>query len=270
MNAILFRSIGLFCGVVFAFTLCLTANGQGGRGGPGGPGGGRGGFGGGFGANPLMLLGMDQVREALGIVDDQAKELDDLGNDMRQEMRDMFQNFGDMSAEERQQKMQELNDSYQAKTDQVLLPNQQDRLKQIMLQQRTRGRNGVADAFSDDSIAKELGITADQKEKLKDAAEKAQKEMEEKVAQLRKDMEDQVLSVLTDDQREKYKKMVGEPFELDRTQMFQRGNGGNGGNNGGRGGFGGRGGRGGGGAGGNRGGGGGGAGGNRGGGGNDF
>jgi hypothetical protein len=199
-----------------------------------------------FGANPLMLLRSDQVREALEIVEDQAKELEDIGNEMREEMRGMFQNFRDMSDEERQQKMKELNDSFQSRIDGVLLPYQQKRLKQITMQQRTRGRTGLAGALADDAIAKELNLTSEQKQKLQETAEKARQEMEEKMARLRKEMEDQILSVLTAEQREKYTEMVGEPFELDMRQMFQQ-RGGDGNDRGGRGQRGGRGGGGGGG-----------------------
>jgi Spy/CpxP family protein refolding chaperone len=188
--------------------------------------GGGGGFrGGDFMNNPMMLLGNEQVREALEIVDDQVQQIDEISEEMRSSMRDMFMNFRDLSDEERQKKMTELNDEYQAKIDEVLLPHQQKRLKQIMMQQRGRGRSGLAGALSDDGLAKELNITASQKEEMQRVAEEARREMEEKVAQLRKEMEDKILGVLDAEQRDKYRELVGEPFELDMRQMFQGGRG---------------------------------------------
>ncbi len=225
--------------VVLGLGLGSAAMAQPGGGGPGG--GGPGGRGGDFMNNPMMLLRSEQVQKALEIVDDQVEQIDEIGNEMRDAMRDAFQNFRDMSDEERQKKMTELNEDFQAKVDEILLPHQQKRLKQIALQQRTRGMNGIAGALDGD-LAKELKITSAQKEEMQKVAEEARKEMEEKIVQLRKDMEDKVLSVLDSDQREKFQELVGEPFELDFRQMFRGGQ--QGGGRRGQGGEGGRGGRG--------------------------
>ncbi|MEK6235991.1 MAG: hypothetical protein N2C14_14885, partial [Planctomycetales bacterium] len=70
----------------------------------------------------------------------------------------------------------------------------------------------------------------EQKEKLQEAREKAEKELQEKIAKLREEARDQVLGVLTSDQQTKFKKMIGEPFEF-QSRSF----GGRGGTGGGRG-----------------------------------
>ena len=59
-------------------------------------------------------------------------------------------------------------------------------------------------------MSKELKITDEQKAKLKEVAEKARTEMEEKTKKLREEFENEILSVLTDEQRKQYKEMVGE------------------------------------------------------------
>jgi Spy/CpxP family protein refolding chaperone len=189
-------------------------------GGPGGPGGGgRFGFGG-----PMMLMRSEQIQKELEIVDDQLEELEAIGEDMR----DSFQGLRDMSQEERETKMREIAQEYEKRVNEVLLPHQQKRLKQITVQFSSRGREGIAGSLTDGDLAKELKITDEQKEKLRKAGEEARTEMEEKMRKFRSEMEEKILAVLTDEQRRQYKEMIGEPFELDMRQAFQ-GRGGRGG-----------------------------------------
>jgi len=222
------------------------------------PGGGRGGFGGMFG-NPavsgLMLLMNPKVQEELDLVDDQIEDLKGLQEEMQNEMRNMFSGMQGMDAEERRTAMEEMRtklekkvEEFQAEVDEVLLPHQSKRLKQLSFQSQNRmgggfggGRGGMSDA-----LKKELDITSEQEEKMQAAAEKAQEEYQAEVRKLQTKMEDKILKELTDDQRKQYKELMGDAFDFG--QMFGRGGfggpgggqgggrGGQGGNQGGRGG----------------------------------
>lgn len=185
-----------------------------GGGGPGGPGG-RFGMGGPMGA--MMIIRNEQIQKELEIVDDQLQELETIG----EEMRDSFQGMRDLSQEEREDKMREITQDYEKRVNEVLLPHQQKRLKQITTQFQSRGREGVAGALTQGGLAEELKITDDQREKLQKVAEEARAEMDEQTRKLRQEMEEKILAVLNDDQRKKYKEMIGEPFEMDMRQMFQ-------------------------------------------------
>lgn len=204
---------------------------------PGGGGPGGGGFGGGrgmggFGNNPLFLLANEKVREELEIVDDQMAELEGLQEDIRNEMREMFGGMRDSTDEERREMMEEAQErmkEYQAKVDEILLPQQQTRLKQLMVQSQSRGRLGGG--LLSDSMKEELNITDEQAEKVTEAAEEAQKEMDAEIQKLRRAAEEKILSVLSSEQQQKYRDMVGEAFDFG-----QFGFGGGRGNGGGRGG----------------------------------
>lgn len=216
--------------------VCGSSYGQG-PGGPGGPGGrgGRGGFGGPPGGGGGMEVLMDEnVRKELDIVDDQVTKIRAVGDKMREEMREMFSGMRDLSDEDRQAKFAELREKMQARTqsmqkeiDEILLPQQRDRLKQVMLQSRIRNQ-GTSNALASDEIAKELDITDEQKQKLREAAEQAQTEMRQKMEKLRDEAEQKVLSVLTPAQQDKLKKLIGSKIEFSQPQ-FGRGPGGPGG-----------------------------------------
>jgi Spy/CpxP family protein refolding chaperone len=197
--------------------------------------GGRPPFGGGFGGPGgdtgavFFLIQDENVRKDLELVEDQVTKIREIGRKMFEGGREQFQGLRDLSEEEREKKMTEIRENMQkratelqAEVNNVLLPHQRERLKQISLQSRLR-RGNTSDAIASDTIAKELGITDEQKEKLKAAQEEAQKEMQEKLTKLQEELKAKVLKVLTAEQRAKFEKMVGEKIEFSSTGFGGRG-----------------------------------------------
>jgi Spy/CpxP family protein refolding chaperone len=217
---------------------------RGGRGGPGGPGGPGGFFGGG---GVLGLLQQQDVQKEIELSEDQQAQLQTLGetirDDIRNQMQDMFQGMRDLSDEERQArfdeiraKFEEINKDAEARIQKVLMPHQFDRLKQIDVQARLQ-RGGAA-ALTDGELADTLGLTESQRDQIREKSEQVQKDLNDKISQLRVDARNQLLEVLTPEQRAKLESMMGTEFKLPEPQFGQPGG------RGGRGGFGGRGGRG--------------------------
>ena len=211
----------------------------------GGRGGGRGMWGGG---GMTALLSNEKVKEELELVDDQVEDIKELQDAMREEMMQMFRGggFRDMDREERdaamqeiRQKMEEKAKEIEAEVQDILLPGQFDRLKQLNFQRET-SRGGTAGLAESKSIMEALDITDEQKEKMKEAAEAAAKKLEKKIAELRKQAQTEVLGVLTEEQRTKFKELQGETFDFGQNQFGGRG--GRGGQRGGQGQRGGRGG----------------------------
>lgn len=197
-------------------------------------GGGRGGMGRMFGNNMSNLLRSDEVREELELVEDQVEELEEMSQEMRQEMMSMFRNGGgmrggNMDEEERRQAMDDMRAKVEERMKEMdgqikdmLLPHQYDRLKQIHFQ-RESTRDGVKGLSENDTVVEALGITDEQKKELKETAEKTAKKLEEKIKELKKQAEDEVLAVLTKEQREKLKELRGDSFEFDENQRGGRG-----------------------------------------------
>jgi len=196
------------------------------------------GFGGG---SALGLLRLEQVRKELELVDDQVAKLNQLAEKLRSEMRERFSGLRDLSPEERRAKMQELgqelrkrNEELEAEVKKILLPHQLTRLEEIRLQLM-----GLR-ALDDPKVAEALGITEEQKAKMQQIREQAREKMrslfeqmrgmrdlteEERAAkreelrkqfqEARQGVEKKILDVLSDEQKETFEKMKGEPFKLD-------------------------------------------------------
>lgn len=219
------------------------ANAQPGRGGRGGFGGGL--FGGG-GGNGLDLINDENVRKELDLVDDQVTKLREIQGKVGEAMRAAFEGFDfqglrDLSEEERtakfapiREKMEKVNADTQKEIDQVLLPQQRQRLKEIVVQSQIR-RQGTSGALTTGALATELNITEEQKQKLAEMQTKVEEELRKEIEQLRLESRDKILSVLTAEQRAKLNALMGQPIEFQQGGFGGFGGGFGGGGPGGRG-----------------------------------
>lgn len=204
-----------------------------GMGGPGGPGMG----------GPLQLLRLEQVQKEIELVDDQKAKLRELGEATARDMREAFSGMRDLNEEQRRERMEELRKKAQEreaelakKIEGILLPHQLKRLKEISVQvQGIRALNSA-------EVAKELGITDDQKAKMEsirrevtDQFAKMREEMQdlspeqrrerfremgEKFRETQQQVEEKILNVLTPEQKEKFEALKGKKIDIDMRQMM--------------------------------------------------
>jgi Spy/CpxP family protein refolding chaperone len=197
------------------------------------PGGGRGGPGFFFGGGGLTaLVGREDVQQEIQLVDEQRDKVMDIADQAREEMRDemrgMFEEMRDLSDEERRArfgdiraKMEEMNAGVEAKLQKALLPHQLQRLKQIDLQQRMqqRGEGGL----SSRTVAEALDLTDEQREKLEQRAEEVRQELQDKIRQAQTEAREKMLDVLTPEQKAKFEELMGDTFEMQDDNRFGRG-----------------------------------------------
>ncbi len=234
--------------------------GQGGRGGQRGGGGfPGGGFQGRGGGGKLGLLRIAEVKKELELLDEQSADCDKLSEELRAQGEAGRPDFRNMTREEQQAafaklraEREALSEEDRAKQDEerraqqqarqqeadekladILLPHQMDRLSEIELQQQ-----GIA-ALMSDPVAQELGLSDAAKKAIQEtiqaSGEKMRTEMQalfqggnrdglrEKMDELRKGIETDVLAKLTQSQRDKFTEMKGEPFDMPRPQFGGRG-----------------------------------------------
>ena len=217
-----------------------------GRGLGGGLGSGRGG-GFGRGLDKLTLVRSDQVQEDIGTTAKQKQKIDLAVEVMNKKLGDLRSGFRDLSREERAQRIaevralrRELNQKATEMIATFLSEQQNQRIDQILLQQRG------ARALVDKDLQDKLEISGNQGDRISTIFQEQDEAMREmfqgvsrddqrqlfsQVRDMRTEAEAQALGVLTKQQSGKFKQLMGEPFELDRRSLF-------GGFGGGRGGFG--------------------------------
>ena len=214
-----------------------------------------GGFGGGAtmgGARPVsitQLLQIEKVRKAAEILDEQVADIKTSVDKIRQDARSNQgerPNFRELTEAQREEffkkfrtQQETTNKKIQEAIEEVLLPQQVERLEEIRLQIQ-----GVA-ALLTEPVQKSLKITAEQKTKFdgiqKGTQEKGQElfsgvreafqggdrekaqammqEIREKMTAMQKAAEGKILSILTDGQKKEFKEMKGKPVEISPEEL---------------------------------------------------
>ena len=169
----------------------------------------------------LFLLRDEAVIKELEIVPEQQEKLRALGENMRDEMRDMFSGLRDLNEEERRERFAELREKMaDAQKDlledvnDILLPQQRDRLAQIRFQSQMRRGGGGTGNLTGNAVVEALDISEEQLEKMREKEEEVREELTKKIQEAQKEARDEIMSVLTPAQRKKYEELMGQPFEF--------------------------------------------------------
>lgn len=171
----------------------------------------------------LSWLLYPQIQSELDLVPDQKAAIEKIRNEMNTKLQESYKELKDVEPAERQKKYYEMYVKLGAETDkrveEVLLPHQSKRIRQIGLQMRLANSGyGSAAALNSEDIAKELGITPEQIEELKKREVELRQEIQEKTREfykkLNEESREKLMSVLTSAQRQKLKDLEGDKFEL--------------------------------------------------------
>lgn len=172
-----------------------------------------------------QLLSRDDVKKDLALTSEQETKLDDLRQAQRDKMREAMQGAGgDMEA--MRETMTKMMKESEKATLAVLTADQNKRLKEIWVQLTG---NGV---IMDEEMQKELGVTAEQKTKIKGLQTKQQEamtavfekmrnqeidreQMQESMKKNQEVMNTELGKIMTEEQKTKLKAMSGKPFKAD-------------------------------------------------------
>jgi hypothetical protein len=179
---------------------------------------------GGFQFGLAQLVQNKSVQEELKMTDEQVAKVKEIADKSREKFKDELEK-GDFKA--KFEIFKKVNDSITETVtkdlDKLLKPEQIKRLKQIEIQQL-----GV-EAFTKDSVIKDLKLNDDQTTKIKTLTETLQKDTKaafedagkgkfqeafKKVGELKTATMEKVTGVLTDTQKTKWKDLTGDKFEL--------------------------------------------------------
>jgi len=176
------------------------------------------GRGGGGGAN---MLRTPEVQAELKLTDDQKTKVTDLLAKLREQRQSQGQDFQSLSPEERQKMMADRRAAEDKQVADVLNADQMKRYHQLVLQQQ--GMTAVLDK----PVADQLKLTDDQKTKIQAVLDEQRAAMQElrqnnsggdrtammqKFMDMRKQTDQKIASLLTDDQKSQWKDMIGAAF----------------------------------------------------------
>lgn len=218
------KSMMKFIAVTAVTVMAVASFAQGG-GGRGGFGQGRGGFGGMQDSSGAFLVNREDVQAEIKLTADQKSKLDALRQAQREKMRDAMQGGGGGDQQAMMAAFQKMQAENTKETMAVLTDDQKKRLKELAIQRM--GNAAIANA----DLQKELGVTDDQKAKIKDLQDKQQAantslfekmrnqeiEREQFQESMRKNteaMNTELGKIMTADQKAKLATMSGKPFKF--------------------------------------------------------
>lgn len=190
---------------VLCIATCVQAQernrrGFGGLGGPGG-------FGafGRMGGDILSVLEYPEVKQAIGLTEQQEAYVTLLRDDQRESGREFFGQMRDMSPEQARDAFRAREAEVEKQLTDIVGEDKVKRLKQIRLQ--------IQGAFAmfNPEVSDQLGISDEQRDKIREANEAV---MEEVQAIIRKKQQEKLESILTDSQKAKWKEMTGDSVEI--------------------------------------------------------
>lgn len=172
------------------------------------------------GGDPTSMLSFDSVAQEIELVDDQRNQLNQIRKDFAGRLQEAMEglrkgNVGPETARDIGERIKQVQEEQNKAIRQVLLPHQIERLEQVALQARMRAA-GAAATLADAKLMEALGITDEQKEKIRTRAAEVAKELEEQIQALREKAREKLLQeTLTPEQQDKLKKLLGAKFEGD-------------------------------------------------------
>lgn len=195
------------------------------------------GGGGGFGRTGMLSI--PEVQRELRLDEAQIDLLKQLGMEMQQRSRQLFQDFQSLAPEERGRRMAEFRTQQDKKVAEILEPKQLARLRQLEVQQeglRALGRKDMAD---------DLKLTADQRQRVQGALDgerdamrlmfqdfrpggqtmtpEQREEVRRKFGEVRTATDSKLGAILAEPQKKQFQVMQGTPFKFPERRLGRPG-----------------------------------------------
>jgi predicted transglutaminase-like cysteine proteinase len=171
----------------------------------------------------ISMLSESNVRKDLELVEEQMKQIDKINQEFarriveRRKALEAARSAKDKSHERISVEIENLRKEREQALSEVLLPHQAKRIEQLF-QQVNLKRSGTAVALQRGELSKLLGITAEQKKDIQNLQQEMNKEIKEKVEELKQKYARKMRQKLTPEQRRKYEELVGEVMKKEPTE----------------------------------------------------
>jgi hypothetical protein len=173
------------------------------------------------GSGGLTLLSRSDVRQDLELTEEQSDAVQKLLGALPPRLRDLGLGSRDLTPNEKRQRLARFDEQLGVELESILLPHQQERLRQVEIQVRVQAAN-VSDEFVNEEVLAKLHITDSQLRKLQSIREEVDREYERQRIAIRERAQARFLAELTPEQRAQWKELVGAPFLAKERPMGQR------------------------------------------------
>ena len=173
-------------------------------------------------SSELGLLSNPRIREDIEMVDDQYREFQDRQRTLQKEMADQLREIDFTDTENLASQIKEIRDSAEREMDELLLPHQVKRLRQLRMQSLLQRRD-LVQVLTSDPIKSDLKITDEQSQELRDYQVQMQEDLQREMAKLQDKARSRLLSKLNPSQKKEVEEMIGDTFVFQNTRGNAKG-----------------------------------------------
>ncbi|MGY8749637.1 MAG: hypothetical protein ACKVHR_16465 [Pirellulales bacterium] len=162
-------------------------------------------------SSELGLLSNPRVREDIEMVDDQYREFQERQLTLQQEMADQLRQIDFTDTKNLPSQIKEIRNSAEREMNELLLPHQVKRLRQLRMQSLLQRRD-LVQVLTADPIKSDLEITDEQSQELRDYQVQMQEDLQREIAKLQDKARSRLLSKLNPSQKRQVEEMIGDTF----------------------------------------------------------
>ncbi len=162
-------------------------------------------------SSELGLLANPRIREDIEMVDDQYREFQERQRAMQKEMAEQLRQIDFTDTENLPSQIKEIRDSAEREMNELLLPHQVKRLRQLRMQSLLQRRD-LVQVLTADPIKSDLKITDEQSRELRDYQVQMQEDLQREIAKLQDKARSRLLSKLNPSQKKQVEEMIGDTF----------------------------------------------------------
>ena len=164
-------------------------------------------------ASTIGLLSKESIRSEIEMVDQQYEDLKKASARIQQKVAKEIREIDFSKTATVTSRIRSIRSNAQKELEDLLLPHQVKRLRQIHLQSKMK-RQSLLDILTEDPVKTELEISDDQESELRKEEKKIEEELEKEIQKLRKEAQEKLLGKLKPGQEKKAKELLGEAFEF--------------------------------------------------------
>lgn len=168
---------------------------------------------GGSGSPVMTLLADKRIRQELEVVDDQVSEIQRLNRELQERLSIEVRSLDLTNPAQVVATIRNITETAQSKMENVILPHQLDRLKQLGIRDQMN-RQGVLGALMSDPLASELEITDEQMDELQQSAKAIETELAREIEELKIEARKKMFATLNRTQQQKLDDLIGDEFRF--------------------------------------------------------
>ena len=141
---------------------------------------------------------------------------------LQKEMADQLREIDFTDTENLASQIKEIRDSAEREMNELLLPHQVKRLRQLRMQSLLQRRD-LVQVLTSDPIKSDLKITDEQSQELRDYQVQMQEDLQREMAKLQDKARSRLLSKLNPSQKKEVEEMIGDTFVFQNTRGNAKG-----------------------------------------------